>query len=501
MPYSRARLGRWFFGLAILVFPLLWQGSRGLLEPDEGRYAEIARAMLADGDWLTPRLAGEPHYDKPPVTYWLTAAGLALAGRNAWGARLALGLCYGATALLAGRLAARLWGRPAFRTGALVYLLSLGPFVAGGILTTDTFLTLWEAAGVLAFLEAWSAPQGGRAWVWGMWLAFGAAFLTKGPPGLLPLLALLVFLAWRGRGRRRRFFQPAAILAGVALGLSWYAVVHARTPGLAEWFVKREVWERVATARHHRNNPWIIYPPTLFLGCLPWALWVPRATGGWRSLARRAGRHWRQRHDDRVVLLALWLAVPLAFFVLARSRLPLYVMPLWLPLGLVMTGLLHENAGQALAAVTVPERRAEPVPGFRRLAAIGALALLALKIGAAHYPWPQDMRSLDAAISRCAPPASAVVALGPRPLNGLRFYRRGGVENWRGDQPVPVGPPAPLAVRVREEAAAAARDGRPRVFVARQGDPWAASALARAGLGVAGTHRDYSLYVAGRGAR
>ena len=68
-------------------------GSLGLTEPDEGRYSEVAREMMErltqDGTaWLYPTLDGEPYYNKPPLVFWLTVAGLKLFGINEWGARM-----------------------------------------------------------------------------------------------------------------------------------------------------------------------------------------------------------------------------------------------------------------------------------------------------------------------------------------------------------------------------------------------------------------------------
>ena len=53
---------------AMLLYPMR---SFHLLEPDEGRYAQIPKEMLDRGEWVVPTLQGEPYLDKPPLMYWL----------------------------------------------------------------------------------------------------------------------------------------------------------------------------------------------------------------------------------------------------------------------------------------------------------------------------------------------------------------------------------------------------------------------------------------------
>jgi 4-amino-4-deoxy-L-arabinose transferase-like glycosyltransferase len=73
-------LGLGLVGLVLFFYQL---GSAYLMDPDEGRYAEIAREMLALQDWLIPRLNLLPYLEKPPLVYWLTALSFKVFGFTA----------------------------------------------------------------------------------------------------------------------------------------------------------------------------------------------------------------------------------------------------------------------------------------------------------------------------------------------------------------------------------------------------------------------------------
>src|ERR1044071_325121 len=81
----RERLTFLFMWACLGLLPLF---LRPLWEPDEARYAEIPREMLATGDWLTPRLNGVLYFEKPPLQYWAGAAAFALLGVGEFAARL-----------------------------------------------------------------------------------------------------------------------------------------------------------------------------------------------------------------------------------------------------------------------------------------------------------------------------------------------------------------------------------------------------------------------------
>ena len=399
----------WLAGLA-LVLALLLPGLRGIWDPDEGRYTNVAMHMVDSGNWLEPHRSNEVgHWTKPPLTYWAIAASVEAFGRNPWAARLPSALSYLLCAWLAWRMARRLVvpAEPASSPGAvrdatlrapLVFATMLLPFGAAQLITTDYLLAACEALAMWGFVEArFGDGRRARRWLALMWAAFGLAFLCKGPPGLLPLLAVFAFdlltpAVAAGGARRPRALQWWALPLFALVALPWYLAVVLRNPGLLQYFVGAEVVDRVASDDFNRHGEWYgwlaVYAPTLAIGTLPWtpALWrwlraLPARLRGWRTREGRAG-------DRAALLLALWIGLPLLVFCVSRSRLPLYILPLFVPLALL--------AARQLAA----EGRALP---RRRWLAAWCVLLLALEFATALWPTHKDGKAWQAAIAARAP--------------------------------------------------------------------------------------------------
>lgn len=384
-----------------------FQGSRGLWEPDEGRYTAVALEMGRLGDYLRPHLHHEVvHLTKPPLTYWLLAGSLAVFGRNEWAARLPNALAFLATILLVARLGR--WLAPESpRLAPLIYATSLLPFAAANVVTTDTLLALWETLALCGFVELWWGAESQRRFSRLItWLGFGLAFLTKGPPGLLPLLAIVAF-AFITEGRRGlgKLLAPTALLLFAFIGLGWYIALEFLEPGVLKSLVRREVLDRVFTARHDRNAAWygplVIYGPGLLLGTVPWTASLPAALRSvWRSARAR---------DPKSLLLLLWLLLPLTVFVFARSRLHLYLLPLFVPLAL----LTARYRGPALSLT----------PHRRIAVAAWIVFLISLRGAAAVVPHSKDARVLAGVIqSRVPSLPDEVVFVGTRPRYGLSLY-------------------------------------------------------------------------------
>src|SRR5262249_43366158 len=199
----------------LLLYPCL---AFRVFEPDEGRYAEIPREMLARGEWVVPYLQGQPYLDKPPLLYWLVMASYRLLGVADWSARLVPALAVHLGILVTYLLGRRSLGeRPAF-WGALTLCLAPGFLSMGRLLVLDGLLTLWVT---LSWFAAFEAVRGQRL-LWGWWLlaalACGLGVLTKGPVALI----LLVPPLWLFRRLTRHAVSPGWLgwlaFAGVVLG-------------------------------------------------------------------------------------------------------------------------------------------------------------------------------------------------------------------------------------------------------------------------------------------
>ena len=406
------------FVLALLAFSLSFQGSRGLWERDEGRYTNIALRMLETGDFIVPSFNDDvPHFAKPPLTYWAIAGGIALLGRNEWGARLPNALAFVATILIVFAIARRIMPESTWLP-PLIYATFLFPFSASNVVTTDTLLTLWEALAVLGFIDWWHGGKRTRRSLplIVMWGGFGLAFLTKGPPGLLPLIAIIVFIAlsdgWRTLSQ---LFSLPGIVLFVAVGFGWYLLVVITHPGLRTYFIKDEFVNRIATGAHHRNPQWykpfIIYIPVIIFGTIPWTLPLLRAV---RSLPETLfSRSWwtdKLSHDRWPVFLVLWIVLPLVVFFMSRSRLPLYILPLFVPFALVIGRLTNISC------------RRNTVGIYLLAAWIVLLPLLKLA-GSFSYPFAKDSREMARSIQDTVQPLpKEVVFVDNEPFWGLNLY-------------------------------------------------------------------------------
>ena len=437
----------WIAALA-LVLALGFLGSRGIWDPDEGRYTNVALNMLDSGDWLNPRRNHEVgHWTKPPLTYWAIAASVAAFGANPWAARLPSALSFLLCTWLCWRMARRL--APGSQDmAALAYATMVFTVGASQMITTDYLLSACETLALWAFVEARFGDTGRvRRWIALMWVGFALAFLAKGPAALIPLPVVLAFDFLMPGRRARRALQWSGLVLFAVLALPWYVAVIHGNPGLFRYFVHDEAVNRVVTNEFGRHGQWYgwlqVYVPTLLLGTLPWTPVLLRWTRMLPTQVRAWSRQPQQRARDAPwLLLTLWLLLPLLVFCVARSRLPLYLLPLFTPLALIVA-LQWQREGRAL-------------PRWHGCLA-WLLVLLALKLAAAHWPTHKNAAHwADAIRARAPAPVNEVVFVEDMARYGLHLHLGRGVQiekiSYDDVRQAPINPQfdEPLAVELDE---------------------------------------------------
>jgi 4-amino-4-deoxy-L-arabinose transferase len=407
----------------LLAAAFLFQGARGVFETTEGRYSNVASEMIRLEDWIVPHLDEEkPHFTKPPLTYWLLAASIETFGRNELALRLPGAIAFFLTVLFVAR-AGRMLVPSYPLLPAVIYSSFLFPATVSNVVSTDSLLTLTEVGAMTAFAEHYFGTR--QHWLppaISGWFLFGLAFLTKGYPALLPMIALAIFHYLRGRhasGKKLLIAPGLVIFFGVAA--SWFGIVVWRDPTLLQYFIGDELLGRVA-GQHNRNPEWYkaitVYGPVLLLGTIPWTLQATRAFGeAVRTLfkSERRDSDLERAGSDVILYPFLWLVVPTAVFLLAKSRLELYLLPQFAPLA-ILTALSLS-----------PKNGAKRSIGLR--ACLGVALVLAVRLAAAAMDSDNDSRRVARQI-KALPDAVAteLVFVDVAPYRGIAFYLGAEVE-------------------------------------------------------------------------
>ena len=356
-----------------LLLALAWGASlqvRPMLDPDEGRYAEIPREMLASGDWVTPRFNDLKYFEKPPLQYWATAAIYAVFGLDEWSSRLwSVGLAFACLALVFA-WTGRLFG-PDSALGALT-ALGVSPYflVVGHLNLLDGAFTFWLTAAVLAFTLAQGTPPRSsteRNWMLAAWVLAALAVLSKGivvlvlAGGTLILYTLLQrdLITWR------RLHALPGLALFLLITAPWFVAVSLRNPSFPGFFFVHEHFARFLTTVHQRVEPWWFFLPLLLAAVVPWLAPLARgARGAWEEGAPGApAGPFRPRR-----FLLLYATLTLVFFSVSGSKLAPYILP--------MVPVLAALAG---AATRDPERLA------RHAARVGAGFVLLVAAGLLVY--------------------------------------------------------------------------------------------------------------------
>lgn len=305
-------------------------GAIGLVGPDEPRYAWIARSMVESGDWVTPRLYGQPWFEKPVLYYWGAALSFKLFGVSEAAARFP-----SAIAALLATLAMAWFAWRAYGADTARWLLLLLPTTVGMIGFAHAAATDMPFAGMLTIAMVFAArllgivPKSSHSFTsstsfnsCGLGFFLGLAVLAKGPAAIvLSGGAILLWVAFTKRWRDAlRCLHLLAIGSFCLTALPWYILCAHRNPTFFRVFIIEHNFKRYLTPEFQHIQPCWFYIPIILVALFPWtALLIPAAQ-------KSSEQNEPSQRPLRLFLIS-WPVFALVFFSISKSKLPGYILP------------------------------------------------------------------------------------------------------------------------------------------------------------------------------
>lgn len=350
----------WEASLVALIFVVLYLATleiRPMFAPDELRYMEIPREMIASGDFVSPRLNGVRYFEKPVLGYWLTAGAIRIFGEEPFAGRLPAALATLFSALTVFFVARRMSGRKDVALYASGVFLTI-PIVYG-IGTTcilDAPFTCFVTLTIAFMYFAMEALDEKRAascfgWLAATGAAAGLAFLTKGFLAFaLPVMTALPYLIWRRRWKEMFLLPWIPLAAALIVIAPWALAVHAQESDYWRYFLVEEHLNRFLGNEDGRQHPEPFYYFAIVFVCGlgQWLLTVPAVVSGYRKTVFQ--ENWFR-------FLLCWCFGPLLFLSLSSGKLPTYILPCFAPAAILLSfGLLrflNEGGRDAIFAIPI----------------------------------------------------------------------------------------------------------------------------------------------------
>jgi 4-amino-4-deoxy-L-arabinose transferase-like glycosyltransferase len=411
---------------AAMLYPTL---NFHLLEPDEGRYAQIPKEMLMQGSWVVPTLQGEPYLDKPPLMYWLVAISYSIFGITPAAARFVPALCVHLTILAVYLIGRRSIGQRAAFWAALLLSIAPGFVCIARLLLLDGLLTLCVTLSVLCGFEA---VRTGRLKL-GWWIAAAAAsgfgFLTKGPISEVLLFVPLWVFGFLASGaevsnrpasaKLRHYVLFFAIVIGV--NVPWYVAIYREQPQFLGHFFWQHNVMRFLQPFDHLQPIWY-YVPILLAGLLPGTILF---FAYFRSLLRGESSQESSRHTPCAVssigtrrvpatlaggfwlLAGLWCVF---FFSCSGSKLPTYILPAYPFLCLALGEFVARSRWHSANATRV------------MVVAMASVVLFVHHFGMPWYARERSPYGRPELVKRFVDDPDTTVLCFPRNCDSLAFY-------------------------------------------------------------------------------
>lgn len=310
-------------------------GIRNLSVPDEGRYADISRAMVQSGDWLVPRINGLPFMHKPPLLHWISSGLMEIFGVHVWVMRL--------VPTLAGimMLIGLFWflkkhcNERIAQLSVVILATSLLFFGSSQYVNHDLLLASWITLTILCFADFILSGKKLVLWIGYVACAFG--FLTKGLigiliPGMVILLWILASKQWK---KIPSLLHPIGLVIFCLIALPWVYLVHLKYPTFLQYFFIDQQFSRFSSDQFNNKQPWSFYLICLFISFLPW-LFISKISFSKQELSKFLS-------PSILTLMLVWFVSVTIFFSIPPSKLAGYILPATAPLAVLIAIMVDRS--------------------------------------------------------------------------------------------------------------------------------------------------------------
>ncbi len=355
--------------LCLYILPL---GIRPIIMPDETRYGEIPREMIASGNWVVPRLNGLDYFEKPVMGYWLVALSMKAFGQNAFAIRLPFALSVGLSAFLLYLLLSRFSKeKQTADIGLLIFITCFEVFVVGVSSVLDAAFAMFISGIMVSFFFAYKAekPIEQRLLLILSGIFCGLAFLTKGFLAfVLPIIIIVPFLFWEKN--LKSIFQLIwlPLLSAFAVILPWGVMIQQQAPGFWHFFIWNEHIRRFLSSDAQHGAPFWYFLLVFPAAAIPWIFLLPAAISGIKT---------NNKDISLLRFSVLWFSVPFLFFSLCKGKLATYILPCFVPFAVIMA--------VGLRGYFATEEKKLFLQGIRGL--IGLLFILSLALMSVQFGW------------------------------------------------------------------------------------------------------------------
>lgn len=315
---------KYFIFIAFVILYFCNIGGYGLMNPDEGRYAEIPREMLESGDFLTPRLNHVLYFEKPPLYYWFTAASFSVFGQNEFAARFT-SVIMGLMSIFLTWFVARKFEDENTANLSTVILGTSGLFFAlSRVNIIDMTLSALLTLALFSFYIFYKENK--KRWLYIFYIVLALATLSKGLIGIvLPGGVIFFFMLFtRDFKILKRLFLTPAILVFFLVCVPPFYMICKKNPDFFYFFFIQEHFLRYATKMHDRYEPFWFFIPVIIGGLFPWTLGLFVNVKNYLS---------KQQIN---LYLILWVVIITLFFSASSSKLIPYILPVFPPLAILI---------------------------------------------------------------------------------------------------------------------------------------------------------------------